>query len=267
MKTELIASDLDGTLLNAAGLLPEGFFDTIRTLEARGLRFAAASGRQYANVFALFEPVADSMYFIAENGSLVYQGRRRLISHALPGAFFAPALAAVRNLADSFTVLCGETAAYVEDADPLFLAHAARYYERLERVTALEEAFTRDRFCKVAVFNPDAAREAEPGLRLLDTATGGPFRTVLSGKTWVDLMIPGVDKGRALSDLLALLKIPPAACIVFGDYLNDLELMRTGAESVAMANAHPLLKAVAARETLSNDDDGVRVYLRKRGLL
>lgn len=267
MKIKLVATDLDGTLLTSAGLLPEGFFDTIGALAAKGIRFVAASGRQYANIFSLFEPVADAMFFIAENGSLTFKGSELLLSRARPGDFFAPALSIVRGIAGSFPVLCGEKAAYVEDADPLFLAHAARYYTRIERVGALEEAFSRDAFCKVAVFNPDAAREAEPALRLLDTARGGAFRTVLSGKTWIDLMIPGVDKGRAFSDLIDGLKIPAAECIVFGDYLNDLELMHTGAESVAIANAHPLLKAAAMHTTLSNDEDGVRAYLRKRGIL
>ena len=53
----LIASDLDGTLLDEKGRLPEGVFDLIRALNARGVRFAAASGRQYGNVKRLFFPV------------------------------------------------------------------------------------------------------------------------------------------------------------------------------------------------------------------
>ena len=44
---KLIASDMDGTLLNGKGELDPAFFPLFRELELRGIRFAAASGRQY----------------------------------------------------------------------------------------------------------------------------------------------------------------------------------------------------------------------------
>ena len=55
---KLIASDLDGTLLlNGAQDLPEEMFDLIPRLKKAGILFAAASGRQYANMRRLFAPV------------------------------------------------------------------------------------------------------------------------------------------------------------------------------------------------------------------
>ncbi len=66
----LIATDLDGTLLEPDGTLPDGIFDVIEALNALGIRFAAASGRQFSNVKRLFAPVADHMDFLCENGAL-----------------------------------------------------------------------------------------------------------------------------------------------------------------------------------------------------
>ena len=43
----LIASDMDGTLLNRRGELEPDFFTIFEQLEKHGIRFAAASGRQY----------------------------------------------------------------------------------------------------------------------------------------------------------------------------------------------------------------------------
>ena len=66
-----IASDLDGTLLhNGAQQLPEEIFDLIRALKSRGIHFIAASGRQYYNMYRMFEPVQNDISYIAENGSL-----------------------------------------------------------------------------------------------------------------------------------------------------------------------------------------------------
>ena len=67
----LIATDLDGTLLYPSGQLPEGIFDMIHSFHVRGVRFAAASGRQYGNLKRLFAPVWREMAFISENGGQV----------------------------------------------------------------------------------------------------------------------------------------------------------------------------------------------------
>ena len=49
----------------------------------------------------------------------------------------------------------------------------------------------------------------------------------------------------------------PDEVAVFGDYLNDLEMMSAAKYSFAMANAHPDIKKAANYETASNDEAGV----------
>ena len=68
----LIATDLDGTLLEEDGTLPEGIFETVRELASLGIRFAACSGRQYDNLRRLFRPVSDQMAYICENGAISF---------------------------------------------------------------------------------------------------------------------------------------------------------------------------------------------------
>ena len=75
---KLIASDLDGTLLHGGeqSLSPRTL-NLIRRLTEKGIRFIAASGRQYANERRLFAPIRDEISYIAENGSLcICQGKR-----------------------------------------------------------------------------------------------------------------------------------------------------------------------------------------------
>ena len=68
---KLIATDLDGTLLNREKKLPDDIFDVIDALDKKGILFAAASGRQMASLERLFAPVREKMIFIAENGAYV----------------------------------------------------------------------------------------------------------------------------------------------------------------------------------------------------
>ena len=72
---KLVASDLDGTLLDPAGNLPDGVFDVIEDLHARGVLFCAASGRQLTALTSMFAPVADKILFMAEN---IWQARTAL---------------------------------------------------------------------------------------------------------------------------------------------------------------------------------------------
>ena len=49
----------------------------------------------------------------------------------------------------------------------------------------------------------------------------------------------------------------------FGDMPNDLPLLSWAGRSVAMGNAHPAVREIADEVTLTNDEDGVAVYLEK----
>ena len=51
--------------------------------------------------------------------------------------------------------------------------------------------------------------------------------------------------------------------IAFGDMPNDIPMFDWAARGVAMADAHPELKAVADEVTLTNEDDGVAVVLER----
>ena len=61
---KFIATDLDGTLLDPRGVLPNEIFPLVARLSECGILFAPASGRQYANLKKLFFPVWEKTIFI-----------------------------------------------------------------------------------------------------------------------------------------------------------------------------------------------------------
>ena len=70
---QLVVSDIDGTLLqDGANAIPPAIFEQITRLRERGIRFCPASGRQYTSLRKLFAPVADQLYYLCENGAVVY---------------------------------------------------------------------------------------------------------------------------------------------------------------------------------------------------
>ncbi len=250
MNIKLIATDLDGTLLDSRKRLPPELPELLCELRARGIRFAPASGRQYYNLIGLFG--TESMTYIVENGSMVFENGRCIFFDELPRRTVLRAVELIRSLPGAYAILSGEHSAWCEDDGPVFLENARMYYAHLTRVPDLLQVD--DRISKIAVFEQGRAEQGcWPALQALSQEA----QVVLSGADWVDLMNPGVNKGSAIRKLCAELGISPDECMAFGDYLNDRELLESVTHSFAMANAHPEIRALCRHQAPSNDEDGV----------
>ena len=86
---------------------------------------------------------------------------------------------------------------------------------------------------------------------------------VVSGKLWVDIMNIETDKKQGVEALQRVLGVTPAQTAVFGDYLNDLQMLDAGGWSFAMANAHPDLKRAARYIAPANTEHGVLQVVRR----
>lgn len=89
------------------------------------------------------------------------------------------------------------------------------------------------------------------------------LQVLLSGPEWVDLINHNVSKGATLELLCQKYGIKKEERLSFGDYLNDIEMMKVCKYSFAMKNAHPKLKETAAYIADSNDQDGVAKAIEK----
>ena len=253
----LIAADMDGTLLDDAKELHDHFWPLVDELFARGILFCPASGRQYANLYLRFGDVADELVYIAENGAYVVKGREEISSDVLDGDLVRRIVLAVRDLAaagaDVGAVVCGKRSAYIERSDAPFRAQANTYYASLQ---ALDDLLVRpeDDILKVAVYDFGSAEHTTaPAL----AGFRGDAQVVVSGANWVDVMNPTTNKGAGIRHIQEALGITPAQTMVFGDFLNDLEMMDAAEYSFAMHNAHPELRRRARYVAPPNSENGV----------
>ncbi|MFB7892747.1 Cof-type HAD-IIB family hydrolase [Microbacterium sp. NPDC056044] len=257
----LIAVDMDGTLLDGHGRIPDALWPLLDRLHDSGVRFAPASGRQLATLQRAFADHLDHMVFIAENGAYVVEGDTEISSDALDASFTASLVTRLRALAaegrDLGVVVCGKRSAYIERADDAFLPEAEKYYARLEIVPDL--LAVDDQILKVAIFDFADAAATAPSLEDLRAT----HQVVVSGAHWIDVMNQDVNKGVALRRLQAATGITPAQTAVFGDYLNDLEMMDAASLSFAMANAHPDVASRARYRAPSNLEHGVITTIEK----
>lgn len=259
---KLIACDMDGTLLDSACRLPKDLYAVVDALCARGVTFCVASGRQYASLRREFEEIADRITFICENGALIMHRGERLFLDAIDPGYLPAIIAAGRDMERVHPVICRAGVAIIEKSAPDFFIEATLLaYPNVEIVPDLSLHTHYSDVCKVAFYDEGDAQQHE--LPLLKRAVPAGLTTTLSGYHWVDVMKPGVHKGRAMAALQEKLGLTPDMCMAFGDYLNDTELLLSVTNSYAMENAHPQLKAIAAHIAPSNDEDGVMRVIKE----
>lgn len=249
----LIATDMDGTLVDDEKQIHDELWPLVDELFARGITFCPASGRQYENLRRQFEDVAGELVFVAENGTYVVARGREISSDGLALDVARRLVRRVRGIPGAGAVLCGKRSAYVERRDPPFLDEVSHYYANLEVVPDLLEV-EGDDVLKVTVYDFVSA-ETNAFPRLEDFAPA--HKVVVSGPHWVDVTSPTANKGAAVRDVQRALGVTPDQTMAFGDFLNDLEMMDAATWSFAMANAHPLLKERARYVAPANSANGV----------
>lgn len=261
---KLIATDMDGTLLDSEKRMPADILPVVRALREKGVSFVIASGRQYAALRRDLGELADEVLFLAENGALIMEKDERLFIDSMDAKDIPEIIRLTRGIPGVHPVICRAGSAIVEESAPEeFIRNVMLYYSSSCVVPDLLAASENlDDVCKVAFYDEGDAEHHE--YPMLQKLLPGHLSVILSGYSWVDVMKPGVDKGSAMRTLQRLRGLTPDECMAFGDYLNDREMLMAVTESYAMDNALDSIKKIAKHIAPSNDENGVIRVIRER---
>lgn len=255
---KLVVSDIDGTLLEDGGnqLNPE-LFEVILKLRQKGMQFAAASGRQWASIEAVFEPVKEKIFYLSDNGAYVGMCGRQLFVNPIEKELVWEMIRDIRA-EGLIALLSGPDVVYMDQDDDEFYRWMVEGYKfRVRRVPDLLKV--EDAFIKLSAYKKSQVEAATKGLR---EKYGHRLKMTISGDMWLDCMANGVNKGEAVKLLQESLQITPEETIVFGDQLNDMEMLKQAYYSFAIGNARPEVKAAARFQADTNVRDGVLKVLK-----
>lgn len=256
---KLIATDMDGTLLNDQGQLPTDFSATFSRLKEKNIIFAAASGRQYFSLRKTFLSVKEDVLFIAENGTLVMYKEEELYFHPLQKEHIPELLSIAKNVDNAYTVLCGKRSAYIESTDQRFIDEVEKYYVKYEVVDNLQDV--QDDVLKISICDfTDAEKNANVAFA---PNYADKLQVTVSGKMWLDITHKTASKGTAIQYIQEKFNISFEQTMVFGDYFNDVTLLQNAFHSYAMENAHPDVKKHARFNAQSNNNNGVIQAINK----
>jgi len=262
----LIATDIDGTLVNDCGELTSATVQVLRAVQERGVPVVLVTGLNPWPVERYVRQIGQGIRAICLNGIFLLEDGR-----LSEGQFVAPEVAreAAQVAVDHGYVplLFGEDRAtrYLvpptsEGAGEVALLIAERPYQPYLAVDTVD-ALLAVRPAQLSVCDtPSRAAALYP---LLDEAVGANAYVVYQpGKrAWVEVNHPAVRKDTALLALAARLGCPAEAILYFGDSLNDLPVFRVLPHPVAVRNAHPDILALAWDIARGNNEEGVALYL------
>jgi len=256
---ELVAVDLDGTLLDATGELPLSILPVIEELRSREKHFTLVSGRPIIFIQHIAQALAVETAMIAFNGAALFVGDEVIASSPFCMARLRPILEEADRL--------GATVIYYTAWQAYALRETAwveRNKSTIRRYTIAvptEEEWRELEILKIALlYHNDEQRQA--AIDSLLEAVEDTFSLNRYDSRFCEIMAQGVDKAFGLRRLGDHLAIPLERILAIGDDVNDVTMLREAGIGVAVSNAHDLVKAAADHVTSAPNTDGVIEAIR-----
>jgi Cof subfamily protein (haloacid dehalogenase superfamily) len=264
MAVRLVAIDIDGTLIDSRGRIPEANVVAVKAALDAGLHVVLVTGRSYPFARAVVEALPDAVTLIASNGAI----ERTLDGHTvarrlLPRDTARRVLEHTREFRHTSALLFDRHAEGHVVAESMDWDHPHRrgYWEGrrhwIGQSSPLEDALTEDPI--QVMFNGDVATMRAIHASLSNLGPMAVCRTEYERRDFalVDVTATTANKGHALAARAAALGVPPGQVMAIGDNLNDVEMLEFAGVPVIMGNAVDGLGGRAWHRTGSHDDAGV----------
>ncbi len=276
MAIRLIAIDIDGTLLDSRGQVPEANQRAIAEAVARGIEVALVTGRRYTFALPVAESIPAPLTMIVNNGALVRSKRGETFARQLLARASARrVLGATADFRMGTLVLFDrpkENQILFESLDwenPSRTDYWRRNREYLTQITPLEASLTED---PIQVMYTGGVAEMR---RLAERLAGTGFTNEYSVQmteyeaknfTLVDVLHPAVSKGAALENWAGRQGYGSGEVMAIGDNFNDREMLGFAGVAVVMGNSVAELRSDGWHVTGTNDECGVAQAIERFAL-
>lgn len=258
-KIEMIAIDVDDTLMNSRQQLSERNERAIKAAIAAGVRVSLATGKTWSSTRDIIQRTGINAPGVYIQGLAVYQPDGELLQQqTLPPHVCRQIITFAEDRGFKVVAYCGDrllTRATSPDVDWL----SEKYNEpALEPVGALQNILDEIPVNKLLVIKKDDVPRVRAIRWQLERQLDGRARIVdVMIPDMIEILPPNVSKGGTVRALLKSLGIQPENLLAIGDGKNDIEMIQMAGIGVAVANANDALKAMADHVVASHDDDGV----------
>lgn len=264
----LVAIDVDGTLLDSRGRIPEANLDALRAAADRGVHLVVATGRSHPFALMGVESVPDPLTLVTYNGAVArVRGGATIATRPLASATARRLLEHTRPWRDATLVQFDRVGPGQTVFDRLSWDHPNRrgYFAKIREHTAqvedLEDALEGGDLVQVA-FNGsydtmcallDALASAPDAHAVSVSATHYPARDF----SLIDVNAEGATKGGMLATVAAHFGVARDEVLAVGDNHNDVDMLQWAGTGVVMGNAEVEVLRLGLPVTGTHDEAGL----------
>ena len=263
MDIRVIATDMDGTLLDPKGQLDLPRLEKILDkLDQCDIRFVIATGNEVHRMRQLLGHLAERVVLVVANGARIFENNELIQAQTWDDAMVDRALAHFkgRECQDQFVVTAmnggfvKEGTVFTELDKFMTPEMIEKLYQRMNFV----DEFAPNLFGGVLKMSMVVGEErSESVLQEINDLFDGHVRAVSSGYGCIDILQDGIHKAWGLVELLKRWNLKPEQIMAFGDSENDIEMLELAGISFAMENAEESVKRVATKVAPANSQAGV----------
>ena len=263
MDIKIIATDMDGTLLDPQGQLDLPRLEKILDqLDQRGIRFVIATGNEVHRMRQLLKYLVERVVLVVANGARIFENDELLQAQTWDDAMVDRALDHFkgRECQDQF-VVTGMNGGFVKEGTvftELDKFMTPEMIEKLYQRMNFVNEFDSNLFGGVLKMSMVVGEErSDSVLQEINDLFDGHVRAVSSGYGCIDILQDGIHKAWGLEELLKRWNLKPEQIMAFGDSENDIEMLELAGISYAMENAEEAVKRVATKVAPPNSQSGV----------
>jgi 5-amino-6-(5-phospho-D-ribitylamino)uracil phosphatase len=261
----LVAVDLDGTLLSDSKIVSDQTAGALACLPDRGVKLIIASARPPRSVRQIYNDLKLDTLQINYNGALIWDepNQKPVFHRPLPGKLSRDIIDIARDMFEETIITCEILDKwYTDREDKTFTTETGRLFKP-DFIGPLEQ------ICCYPITKLMLLGEPRIILRLealLMEQFDDKVSILKTDRDLLQIMDKRVSKATSLALVAKHYGIPMDHVMAIGDAPNDVGMLQASGVSIAMDNAHPLVKDVADWVAPSNNDHGVHAALRRYGL-
>ena len=263
MDIRVIATDMDGTLLDPKGQLDLPRLEKILDkLDQCDIRFVIATGNEVHRMRQLLGHLAERVVLVVANGARIFENNELIQAQTWDDAMVDKALGHFkgRECQDQF-VVTGMNGGFVKEGTvftELDKFMTPEMIEKLYQRMNFVDEFDSSLFGGVLKMSMVVGEERlDSVLQEVNDLFDGRVRAVSSGYGCIDILQDGIHKAWGLVELLKRWNLKPEQIMAFGDSENDIEMLELAGISYAMENAEEAVKEIATKVAPANSQAGV----------
>lgn len=260
----LVLLDLDGTALYDWKTISQETINSVKKVITLGHIVVIATGRPFRSSKVFYDTLGLKTPIINYNGALIHNPHDQTFKEITNYI----SLDSILKVFDDIDNLIEN--AFCEYYEDIYL------YKKAENIMPLIHPeggkIIEGEFKNTLKTNPNGCilLASKGNTQLVEEYLDNNFKGILNHRNWgneyeqvIEVYSPNTCKGIAMNHISEYFNIRNEKIIAFGDGYNDVEMIKNAGIGVAMENAVEIVKEVASKQTLSNQNHGVAHFLNK----